>query len=541
MRDRLPSPVRRPVEAFTSFTSGQKAVTIVGVALLGLAGFFFYSWASKPTYAPLFSNLSGSDASAIVEQLNGSGTPYELADGGATILVPQDKVYDTRIAMSGAGLPAEAETGYSLLDKQGLTTSDFMQHVGYQRALEGELAKTIQSIDGVTSATVHLAIPQKDIFSDDEQRPTASVLVASRAGKELNQGQVQAIVHMVASSVEGLDPEHVTVAGSNGVVLSAGGGQAVVAGGDLRSQQTAQFEQRMNSALQRMVDSVVGPGHAVVTTTADLDFDQTETKTQTYVADPTVPPLTQSTTKETYNGNGTPSGGVLGPDNIQVPASNGTGQYESTTENRNNAVGLVTETRKSAPGNVRKLSVSVLLDSKTAEGIETAQVEKLVSTAAGLDTQRGDAVAVTALPFDSTTAEASEKALAEEKKAETMEQYVSWGKTGAAGLGVAVLLFLAWRASRRAKTRARLTPAEMAHLEQAQAALERSRAVALPGGNGEAAIEGGGAGGAAVAALESAAAAAEREAHQRSIATMVQQQPDEVAQLLRGWLADRRA
>jgi flagellar M-ring protein FliF len=535
MRDRLPNNLRRPLAAFGSFTVGQKAVTLVGIAALALAGFVFYSWAAKPTYAPLFSNLSGTDASAIVDQLASEGTPYELADGGQTIMVPQDKVYDLRIKMSGAGLPAEAESGYSLLDKQGITTSDFMQHVGYQRALEGELAKTIKAIDGVTSATVHLAIPQKDIFSDDEQRPTASVLVASRTGKQLNQGQVEAIVHLVASSVEGLEPEHVTVAGSNGAVLSAGGGQAVSAGGDIRSQQTAEFQQRMDTALQRMVDSVVGPGHAVVTTTADLDFDQTETKTEKYTADPSVPPLTQTTSKETYNGSGGSAGGVLGPDNIQVPsgAANGDGEYESTTDTRNNAVGLVTETRKSAPGNVRRLSVSVLLDAKTAAGVDVAQVEKLVSTAVGLDTTRGDTVAVTVLPFDETAAKQTEAEIANAEKAETREAQMGMAKTGAFALAVLVLLFMAWRASRRSKRSTKLTPAEVAHLEQAQAALDSSRTLALSGREGD-----------SLPALESGAGKGppelERREQQRDIANMVEQQPAEVAQLLRGWLADRR-
>jgi flagellar M-ring protein FliF len=245
-----------------------------------------------------------------------------------------------------------------------------------------------------------------------------------------------------------------------------------------------------------------------------------------------VPPLSQSTTKETYTGGGNANGGVLGPDNIQVP-NGGDGQYESTTDTRNNAVGLVTETRESAPGNVRKLSVSVLLDSTTAGGLDTAQIEKLVASAVGLDTQRGDTIAVTALPFDQTAAEQAEQAAAEAQKADTLQQQISWAKTGGAVLAVVVLLFLAWRASRRAGKRSRLTPAELAHLEQAQAALERTRAVAIGGRDGDqAAIEGG------PPALE--AAEAERDSYQRSIATMVQQQPDEVAQLLRGWLADRR-
>ncbi len=154
----------------------------------------------------LFNNLSGEDASAIVENLTAEGVTYELADGGATIMVPKDQVYDLRIQMSGQGLPANSDSGYALLDKQGITTSEFMQHVGYQRALEGELNKTIGSIDGVQAATVHLAIPQKDVFSDDAEKPTASVLIAAQGNTPLSNQQVQSVVHLVASSVDGLDP-----------------------------------------------------------------------------------------------------------------------------------------------------------------------------------------------------------------------------------------------------------------------------------------------------------------------------------------------
>lgn len=528
MTNRIPEPLRRLGATFGSFTAGQKAVTLLGIVALAVGGFFFASWASKPTYAPLFSNLSGTDASAIVDKLNSSGTPYELSDGGATILVPQDQVYDVRLAMSGAGLPAQADTGYALLDKQGITTSDFMQHVGYQRALEGELAKTIKAIDGVRSATVHLVIPQKDIFSDDEKKPTASVLVASQAAKELDNQQVKAIVHLVASSVEGLDPTNVTVAGSDGTVLSTGDGKGMAGGaGDERTQQTQQFEQRMNTALEHMLQSVVGTGKAVVKTTADLDFDETETKTQQYTANPAVPPLTEKTTRETYAGAGN-GGGVLGPDNIQVPTgSNGTGNYESTTEQRNNAVGLITETRRSAPGAVRKLSVAVLLDSKTAAGINTAQVEQMVSAAVGLNTQRGDSMAVTTLPFDDSASQAAEKALADADKADQQKQMFSMAKTGAMVLAILILIFLAWRASRKSK-RSRLTEEELAQLAEMQAALESAETKAI-GSSDQLALE---------AAAD--AEAEDRETRQREISEMVANQPDEVAQLLRGWLADRR-
>ncbi|SDY81059.1 flagellar M-ring protein FliF [Micromonospora pattaloongensis] len=536
MRNRIPRVLRRPLDIFASFTPGQKAVTVFAVLALVVGGTLFANWAATPAYVPLFNNLAASDAAAITEKLTAAGTPYELADGGQTIMVPQDQVYDLRLQMSGEGLPAQADTGYSLLDKQGITTSEFMQHVGYQRALEGELSKTIKSIEGVKAATVHLVIPQKDIFSNDQQKPTASVLVASESGRSLAHGQVQAIVHLVASSVEGLNPDEVTVAGADGKVLSAGGGETLAADSDLRSQQTAQFEQRMNGALQRMLDSVVGPGNAVVQTTADLDFDQTETKTQRYTADPAVPPLSQSTSRETYTGTGGANGGVLGPDNIQVPggAGNGTGNYNSTKETRNNAVGMVTETRKSAPGNVRRLSVSVLINSKTATGVDNAQVEQMVTAAAGLNTARGDGMSVTALPFDTAVADKANKAEEDAAAADRQAELISYAKTAALVLVVLVLLFMAWRASRKSK-RSGLSPEELAQLEEMQAALEQTRLQAIAAAEAE------------TAALPPAPGRngptfedEQRDARRKELTEMVAEQPEDVANLLRGWLAERR-
>src|SRR3954468_15870399 len=272
MTDRLPAPVRRITDAFKSFTAGQKAVTAAALIALIVGAYFFATWASKPTYSALFSNLSTKDAGAIVESLQKSGTKYELANGGQTVMVPQDQVNELRLSLSGQGLPGDASTGYALLDQQGITTSDFMQHTNYQRALEGELSNTIKSIEGVEAATVHLVIPQKDVFADDQSQPTASVLVASKSTTPLSSQQVQAIVHLVASSVEGLDPTQVTVAGADGKILSTGGGAAIGAGGDNSNDaQTIAFQNRMNASLQNMLDSVVGPGHAVVTTTAQMD------------------------------------------------------------------------------------------------------------------------------------------------------------------------------------------------------------------------------------------------------------------------------
>jgi flagellar M-ring protein FliF len=532
IQGQLGTALRRTLAVFGRFSPGQKAATICTVLALGVGGFLFSSWAGKPSFAPLYGNLSGTDASAIVDKLNSGGTPYRLADGGQTIMVPQDKVYDLRLSMSGAGLPAGKDTGYALLDKQGVTTSEFMQHVGYQRALEGELANTIGAIDGVHSATVHLAVPQKDVFTEDEQKPTASVLVATAPGQQLAPDQVQAIVHLVSSSVVGLAPEQVTVADATGKVLSSGGEESGGdSGGNTRAQQTQSFEQRMNSSVQQMVDQVVGSGHAVVKITADLNFDRTDTKSQTYAADPKLPPLSQSKSSENYTGAGMPSGGVLGPDNIQVPTGGtaGTGKYARTSQTQDNAVGVVTQTVQSAPGAVRRLSVAVLLDKNTASGVDTAAVQELVSSAVGLDAKRGDTVAVTALPFDKAAADAAKQALTAAQKAGQRTQLVSMVKTGGAALLVLVLLFGAWRSSRR-KRRDALTEEERAQLAEMQAALDESRARALVGGGQAPALE----------PAQPNPQTDNRQLRNRELAALVEQQPDEVAQLLRGWLADKK-
>jgi flagellar M-ring protein FliF len=535
MTDRLPAPVRRITDAFRSFTPGQKAVTIAAVIALVIGAYFFATWASKPTYSILFNNLSNKDASAIVDSLQKSGTKYELANDGQTILVPQDKVNDLRLSLSGEGLPGDAGTGYSLLDQQGITTSDFMQHTNYQRALEGELANTIKSIDGVEAATVHLVIPQKDVFADDQDQPTASVLVASTSTTPLSSQNVQAIVHLVASSVEGLDPTEVTVAGADGKILSTGGGAAVGTGGDSGNEsQTVAFQNRMNTSLQNMLDSVVGPGHAVVTTTAELDFDQTQTTSKQYNADPSLPALSESNSREAYNNSGNCAGGVLGPDNVSGPgcsagsSSTGTGQYENSNSVKNNAINETNEVRKSAPGSIKKLNVAVLLDSTVAGTVDPAQVQQLVSAAAGIDSTRGDTIAVSAMPFDTSAAQAAQQALNAASAADQSAKQMSLIKTGALGAVIVALMFLAWRASRRSKKRKSLTPEERKHLEDMQAALEQQRLVELNQAIPAQMLE---------AAPESYPDGEAREERVREIEQMVKDQPEEMAVLLRGWLA----
>ncbi len=539
----LQNALSRGTSTFSSFTAGQKAVTILGIIALAIGGVFFFRWASTPAYAPLYSNLAAADASAIVEQLNATGTPYKYANAGTTILVPGDAVYDLRVQMSGEGLPAGEDTGYSLLDKQNLSTSEFRQRVDYQRALEGELNSTLKAIDGVETAIVRLAMPEKDVFADEDGNPTASVLIKPRMGEELSSQQVRGIVHLVASSVEGLDPKDVTVADASGKVLSNSTQGGMVGGGDERSEQTLAYEQRVGKSLEDMLERVVGPGNAVVRVTADLDFDAVERKTESFQANPNTPPLSVQEEKETYTGaGGAPVGGalggsgVLGPDNGAVNGGTAgaaeAGNYEKTKRTADNAVNKTTEIRKAAPGAVKRMNVAVLLNTQAAGNIDPAAITRTVTSAVGIDARRGDTVQVDRMPFDASAADQFKKDLADAEKAAKRESMTSMIKTGVLSLVVLLVFLIAWLKGRKKKG-AEVQRVELELLEVERRELEAARErLALEHVQNMKALE---AASATPPAVDGAVVMRDE------IGQLVESQPDEVAQLLRGWLADRRS
>jgi len=522
---------------FAGFTTGQKAMTAIALIVALVGAGLFASWVAKPTYAPLFTGLSGTDASAITAKLTEAKEPYQLADGGGTVLVPQADVYQQRINLSGAGLPAGGGggDGYSLLDKQSMTSSDFQQKVTYQRALEGELRKTIEAIDGVQSAVVHLAIPAEDVFSDSAGTATASVLVKTNPTSPLKPAQVEAIVHLVSASVPKLGADQVTVADSSGRVLNAAGDKGgVSAMSDARAQQTQGFEDDTTEAVQTMLDKLVGPGHSVTRVDAALNFDQQTTDKQEYINDKNNPPLTDSITKETYKGVGTPVGGVLGPDNNAVPSGTSSAgansSYVKDQQNRTNAVGTLKTTTTSATGQPSRVTVAVVLDQLVAGSINNAELTGLVTAAAGLDTKRGDVVTISKMAFDTKAAASAKKELDAASADQKQTDMISMGKTGGLILLIALALFVAVKKGRRVER----TPVDIGELSviREQHALEASaRSLAV-----ESAI--------AAPVLSPAPGIAQLEAQavtRREIGQLIEQQPDEVAQLLRGWLAERRS
>ncbi len=454
----------RSKQIVSGFTVAQRTIAIIGVAVLVMGVFALGAWLTRPQMSPLFTGLSAADASAVVEQLKSSGVAYELADGGATILVPDDQVYAQRLAAASAGLPGDTGEGYALLDEMGVTASEFQQSVTYKRAIEGELANTIAAMDGISAASVQLAVPEESVFVAEKQNPTASVFVRTQGGSTLGDDQVAAIVHLTSAAVAGMRPEDVAVTDQNGTVLSAVGSGPV--GG--APKQATEYEAKVAASVSKMLETIVGPGMATVTVAADVANSTAERLEETYTAPEGDLAPTEKTKSETYTGSGGGGAGVLGPDNIAVPnGGEGDGTYELEETTRSNAVNKATEKTITPAGSVTRQTISVALDSTYVTGITAAQVEDLVATAAGINPERGDSVTVEFVKFSQSAAANAEAALAAaeaEKAGQLQQEIIRSAIIGGVILLIAIVLtvILAIRHRRRQRTEDRK---EMGRLE----------------------------------------------------------------------------
>ncbi|MCU1486487.1 MAG: fliF [Actinomycetia bacterium] len=518
----------RAGSTFDGFTRGQKTMLVIAIGAVLVGGFLFTKWSSAPSYTALYSNLSAKDASDVTTQLTSKGVAYKLADGGATVMVPRAEVYQLRLDLSSQGLPSTGQPGYALLDKQGITTSEFRQRVDFQRALEGELSNTIGAIKGVQSATVHLVIPKDDLFSKDASKPTASVLVQEGGTTTLTAGQVQAIVHLVASSVEGLDPADVTVADGNGRVLSAPGEDGLAAG-DARTEQTTGFEDQLSDSITELLTPLVGEGHAVVKIKAALDFDKKETTSEIFGNTKGALPVSESTSKESYTGaGGSAASGVLGP-NGTVTTGTGGGAYNKESADRAYAVDKVTEQVQTAPGKVSRLTVAVLLDAG-AKNVNQAAITQLVSAAAGIDANRGDTIQVKALAFDNTAANQAKQALQSQQAQEQKSQLFALIRTLGSLLIVALVLFFAFRSARKATAYQRVPMALPSSTTIDLDPLDDDEPIMLDGVETR-----------ELSSAEPRPLPTPKELVPGNLVELIDNQPDDVAQMLRGWLADRRS
>ena len=546
----------------SGYTRGQKIGAGAAIVAVVAAVFLVSRMTGGTEWAPLYTDVSAEDGGAIVAQLEEQGVPHELSANGSTIMVPAEQVYDLRLSMADTALPSASKVGYGVLDSQGLTTSEFGQRVGYQRAMEGELAATIEALDPVDTAVVHLAIPEDQVFALSDQQPSASVLLRTD-GTPLSEDQVRAVVNLVASGIEGLSPDSVTVADSDGNVLAAPGqGVTGAAGGGTRQRQTADFESAVSSSLKTLMNSVVGPDSSQVTTSADLNYDETTVTSETFdQPDATAGGedlvLEESTKNETFTGADAAEGGVLGPDTPAAVAGGAAGNSDYSLDEADvkYAVNRIVESKNLAPGQIENLSVAVLVDESKVTAEQAAELTSTLGAAAGIKTDRGDVLTVTRMPFDDTAAKAAEKQLESAEAAKQAESSRHFVQNLALVAFLALLLLVAAVTYRMASKRqarrdiAELGPGTQPALPPASAAMTMLDEVDLAGSDvldlssdAQGLTAGNGRVGAElsprVGELDSGQTGRiDREAN---LTDLIDNQPEEVAALLRGWLGDRR-
>lgn len=407
------------------------AVSLVTVVVIGVV-------ASKPRMAVLFSGLEAEDAGAIVQKLSEQKVPYKISSDGGTIEVPASSVDDLRLQMATQGLPQGGTVGFEIFDKNTFGMTEFAERLSFQRAIQGELTRTISQLAPVMKARVLIAMPEDKLYSSEQQPVTASVVLKLRRGMPLSDERVAGIVHLVASSVEGLKPSNVTVIDSDGSVLSqaAAGGEGAGLLTTNQSKLKRQYESELAQNLQSMLTRIVGPDKAVVRVSADVGFDQMQTKTESYepvapqaglvgesgAAQPGAAPhgvmLSQETRSETYSGSVIPPAGV--PAGTATVARSSGDNYTRTESSTQYQVTRKIEEVVSAPGQLKRLSVAVLVDEKV-EPAKLAAIREAVGAAAGFDSTRGDQITVQRMAFDTSAKKAEEEAMATASRSELIQ------------------------------------------------------------------------------------------------------------------------
>ncbi len=416
--------------------SPAKRLTMLTLILGTVAGFaFLMTWSGGVELRAVYTNLDPQDAGTIVSRLKEQKIPYRIADDGRTVLVPAESLHEIRMQMASEGLPQGSGVGFEVFDNTKLGMSEFAQNVNYQRALQGELARTIARISEVESCRVHLVMPEKTLFVDNEQPASASVAVKLKAGRRLSQEQINGIVHVVSSSVPRLSPEQVTVVDSSGKLLA--GSRAKTATGSLNLDQLeyqGQVERNLETRVKSMLEQALGEGKAIVRLACALDFQRHEKTEEHFLPDNRVIRSEQSLNESSRNADALPQGvpGVRsntpGPDLMQNQTSgSGASSFEKQDRTVNYEIGKITSRIHEPVGRITRISVAVLVDGTykaTTEkggatnrefiarsGEEIQKIEALVKRAVNFDADRGDTVEVVNIPF-----EPSEWAKADEAK-----------------------------------------------------------------------------------------------------------------------------
>jgi flagellar M-ring protein FliF len=453
------------VESFNRLEPRQRLLGMVGVALLIALLVGSWLWTRQPDYSVLFANLAERDGGEIVTVLQAQNIPYKFNDAGTAILVPSSVVHDTRLRLASQGLPKGGMVGFELMENQKLGISQFAEQINYQRGLEGELSRSVQSIAAVRGARVHLAIPKQTAFLRDEQKPSASVLVAMHPGRVLEPSQIAGIVHLVSSSVPQLNPANVSVIDQDGNLISQKKDPLQEAGldpGQLKYMR--EIEASYIKRIEEIVGTVVGTSNVKARVTADIDFSHSDQVAETYRPNPT--PETAIRSQQTAEtGSAVPGAqGVPGALTNQPPApatapittpnvqGGGTGTAGGAQPFTKNAtinyeVDKTIRHTKGVPGGIRRLSAAVVVNNKVDDKGKTVplttaelkQITDLAREAMGFNQQRGDTLNVANASFSPPEKEAiPDTPIWKDPEA------VSIGKEAIKWLVIALIAWLLW-------------------------------------------------------------------------------------------------
>lgn len=458
----MPEGIRRLIEPFLALSPG-KQMLIAAVAFLSAAAFAILIFvANRTDYKPLFTNLTSEDAGEIVKKLKDTKTPYQITADGKGVLVPSDKVYELRLTLASEGIPQGGGVGFEIFDRKNFGMTEFVQKLNYQRALQGELSRTIAQLTGVEQARVHLVIPEKSLFKDNEKPATASIVLKMKSNRALRDSEVQGVVHLVSASIEGMDPEHVTILDSRGKILSKGGSSDPTARMTSAMQETQRtYEKNVEERIQSLLDPIVGGGKTVARVTASFDFKQVERVEEKF--DPESIAVRSEQRTEEKGSSTTSSSGVPGVQtNLGRTAPGGgatSGGGSKNDETLNYEVSRSTAKIIEPVGALSKISIAVLVDGKyeapaavkegqTAKAKytprspdELQKIETLVKSAVGFNLERGDQLTVQNIPFQDT----GEAGSSETATWWTNPFFISLAKNLMIGVGFLVLILFVIR------------------------------------------------------------------------------------------------
>jgi flagellar M-ring protein FliF len=385
--------------------SASQVMMLLGIVAGSVVGLIFMvGWLNSVTYARLYSNLSQNEAGEIVSHLNDQKVPYQITDGGSSIEVPSDKVYQVRLELAGQGLPTSGSVGYSIFDENNLGMTDFLQNLNFRRALEGELTRTIMQLSEVQAARVHIVMPKERLFREDQREATASV-VLKLSGVGLAKAQVKGITHLVASSVEGLSPEKITIVDYDGNLLSSGDQADMLAGLSSSQLEVRQnVERYLEDKAQSMLDNVLGTDKSVVRVTADLNFRQVERQNELYDPNSATIRSEQRTQADSK------------VEDKETEEAESSSQENNETVITNYEINKTVEHIVNAVGTIDRLSVAVLVDGTYEEvesddgALETIyqprpqdeldRLASIVQNAVGFNRDRDDQLEMVNIAFD---------------------------------------------------------------------------------------------------------------------------------------------